>query len=194
MKKLIIIISLLISATAGFTQSTHALTATDYYFSPDTLYVQQGDTIELLNNGYHSITEVDSTDWANNTANHNGGFYVGVGAPTLSSKFTIDNEGVYYNLCFPHAAMGMKSIIIVEGTTTSVNELNSEQKIQVYPNPASNSITVENTSTVKIYNMMGQVLFAKSNLTSLEKIDISFLPKGIYNVVLEGRIQRLIVQ
>jgi plastocyanin len=194
MKKLIIIISLLISASVGITQSTHTLTATDYYFSPDTLYVQQGDTIELINIGYHSITEVDSIDWVNNTANHNGGFYVGVGAPTLSDKFTIDNEGTYYNLCFPHATMGMKSIIIVETTTTGVHQLNSEQNIQIYPNPASNSITVENTSTVKIYNMMGQVLFVRSKLNSLEQIDISFLPKGIYNVFLDGRIHLLIVQ
>ena len=194
MKKLIILIPLLISASVGFTQSIHALTATDFYFSPDTLYVQQGDTIELINSGYHSITEVDSIDWVNNTANHNGGFYVGNGAPTFSDKFTIDTEGTYYNLCFPHANMAMKSIIIVEGTTTGIHELNSEQNIQMYPNPASNSITVENTSNVKIYNMMGQVLFAKSKLNSLEQIDISFLPKGVYNVVLDGRIQILIVQ
>jgi len=146
MKKLVILISLLMSTIVGFAQNIHTLTATDHYFTPDTLYVQQGDTIQLINNGYHSITEVDSIDWVNNIANHNGGFYVGIGAPTSSTKFTINTTGTHYNLCFPHAAMGMKSIIIVEATPTSVNELNSEQNIQIYPNPASNSIAVQNTS------------------------------------------------
>jgi len=194
MKKLTVLLVVLISASAGFAQSSHTLTANDHYFTPDTLYIQQGDTIELINVGYHSITEVDSIDWVNNITNHNGGFYVGIGAPTTSTKFTIDTIGTFYNLCFPHAAMGMKSIIIVEATTTSVDEVHSEQKNQIFPNPATNFIVVQSTSSIQIYNMIGQILYTKSNLNNLEQIDISFLPKGIYNVALDRKIQKLIIR
>jgi len=93
-------------------QNTHVLTGYDNYFDPDTLYVEPGDTVEFISVGYHSATEIDSIDWENNVANHNGGFYAGFGAPTTDMKFVIDNTGTFYFICVPHAAMGMKGIII----------------------------------------------------------------------------------
>ncbi|MFK8044463.1 MAG: T9SS type A sorting domain-containing protein [Crocinitomicaceae bacterium] len=194
MKTLFTIILTTILALISHGQATHLLEATDHYFSPDTLYVQVGDTIQLVNNGYHSITEVDSIDWVNNAANYNGGFYVGFGAPTTSEKFTIDSPGTYYNLCIPHATMGMKSIIIVEAGTASIAEENSKKASLMFPNPASNSITIENSLNVKIYNMQGQLVYVKSNLILSETIDISFFPVGIYCVMLDGKQELLIVQ
>jgi plastocyanin len=194
MKKLILLNTILLLAILGFAQNTHTLHAYDMYYSPDTLYTEVGDTIELISHGYHSATEVDSVDWANNTANHNGGFYVGLGSSPFSNKFTIDASGTYYNICVPHASMGMKSIIIVESTITDIHESKFKQDISIYPNPASSSITIQNSSTVKIYSMVGELVFEKSDLNGLDEIDISLLSKGIYNVVLDGGREKLIVK
>ena len=124
MKKKLLFTLFLFVTSIGFGQNTHTLTAYDNYFDPDTLYILAGDTVNFVSLGYHSATEVDSMDWVNNVAQHNGGFYVGQGAPTNDMKFTINTIGVYYNICVPHANMGMKSIIIVGSQTTSLVEQN----------------------------------------------------------------------
>ena len=59
---LVLIYGLNISA-----QQTQIITGyDDHYFSPDTAYVNVGDTVRLVSLGYHSITEQDSIDWVNN--------------------------------------------------------------------------------------------------------------------------------
>lgn len=194
MKQLVLLGSLLLVTVLSSAQTTHTLTGTDHYFSPDTLYIEVGDSIELVNIGYHSATEVDSIDWVNNTPTHNGGFYVGFGAPTSDLTFSIDAEGTYYNICVPHAGMAMKSIIIVESIGTSINGVVAEQEGFIYPNPATNSITVQHSSTIKIYSMAGQVVFEKTGLAPAEEVGISFLTPGAYFVVLDGQQQKLIVR
>ena len=194
MKKFIILITLIYPAYIGLAQNTHTLIATDFYFSPDTLYIQAGDTIDVLIGGYHSATEVDSIDWVNNTDNHNGGFDVGFGTSTSNTKFTLDSEGTYYNICRPHAGMGMKSIIIVESTNVSVHDLNLSQDVNIYPNPASNLITIQNSSSVKIFNMEGEKILEKNNLADLEEINVSFFPKGVYFIMLDRSLQKLIIE
>ncbi len=60
-------------------QQTHIITGYDHYFSPDTAFVNVGDTVRLVSLGYHSITEQDSIDWVNNASTDNGGFWIGLG-------------------------------------------------------------------------------------------------------------------
>lgn len=194
MKNNLISSILLVLSNYTIAQSTHTLTATDHKFTPDTLYMQPGDTVELINIGYHSATEVDSIDWINNNANHNGGFYVGFGAPTSSKKFTINNTGTYYNICVPHADMAMKSIIIVESNTNSLREVSRNENIRFYPNPTNNYITVQNSKTLIIYSLTGQIVMEKQLSYLVEQIDVEFLPKGTYIVVLDEQKKTLIIQ
>jgi len=194
MKKLFLLSALLLVSVFGLAQTTHTLTANDHYFDPDTLYMQAGDTVELISIGYHGATEVDSLDWVNNTANHNGGFWAGFGSPTSSTKFTIDIAGTYYNICSPHAAMGMKSIIIVGAIPTDIDDSEPSQDLTVYPNPASHSIRIRNSSSFKIYNMEGQLVLEKDGLGNTQEVDVSSLSKGIYNLVLDGGNRKLIIR
>lgn len=193
MKKKLLFTLFLFVTSIGFGQNTHTLTAYDNYFDPDTLYILAGDTVNFVSLGYHSATEVDSMDWVNNVAQHNGGFYVGQGAPTNDMKFTINTIGVYYNICVPHANMGMKSIIIVGSQTTSLVEQNQLKNI-IYPNPASTILSIHNSASVKIYDMNGKLVLEQVSISNKEDIDISSLRKGMYTVVLDQGSQKLLIE
>lgn len=194
MKILLLLSALIMMFLAGMAQNTHTLTGYDTYFEPDTLIIQEGDTVEFFSVGYHSATEVDSVDWVNNTANHNGGFWVGFGAPTSAMKFTIDTQGTYYNICVPHAGMGMKSIIIVEPLQTGLQDQAPEPESFFFPNPAADRLSVRGTSTIRIYDLTGRLVLQRAGLSDSERIDISGLSPGMFRVVMDHGNQTLIVR
>ena len=70
-------------------------------------------------------------------------------------------------------------------TATSVLGLQqfAASEIRLYPNPASNMLTVsypQNISKIAIYNMLGQLVFAKNDDQKEIKLDISALTSGTY--------------
>jgi hypothetical protein len=71
-------------------------------------------------------------------------------------------------------------------TTTSQQEITSQNEVHLFPNPASNSITI-NTSemlgeSVKIYDVNGQLLFQQTVNSNSMSVDISALSSGLYFV------------
>jgi hypothetical protein len=79
----------------------------------------------------------------------------------------------------------------------------SSNDFSVYPNPNSGvfyaDITkIDDSFTLEIYNQIGQRLFKKINYKSQEKIDLTYLPKGIYFVQLKSdnsnTIQKIIIE
>ena len=159
-------------------QTTHILNAYDMYFDPDTLYIQVGDNVEMINHGYHSATEVDSIDWVNNTATHNGGFYVGFGAPSSVMTFKITNPGTYYNICLPHANMGMKSIIIASPIATNIEQTNNQNSNFI---TSSGFVQYNNVNSIEIRTIQGKLILQKSlsPFKSSENISDDFAA-GIY--------------
>lgn len=78
--------------------------------------------------------------------------------------------------------------------TTGADELNSiENRINIYPNPATNLLTVEgitSTDGIEIFNLNGQKLssVAPSKLNrQVVEIDIEKLPAGVYILSVSGR-------
>lgn len=72
----------------------------------------------------------------------------------------------------------LESSLVLSARSTNVTPL----KIEVYPNPATNSISVrspEKNIDFEIINMAGQSIL-KSSTSSDEKLNISHLPKGTY--------------
>tara|TARA_B100000902_G_scaffold99702_1_gene102125 strand:- start:12447 stop:14573 length:2127 start_codon:yes stop_codon:yes gene_type:complete len=72
---------------------------------------------------------------------------------------------------------------------TSTIELNGPDKVNIYPNPAKNSIYVNNlkeeNSLLKIYDITGKLVM-KQKISNNEYIDISKLTKGLYQLTFEG--------
>lgn len=194
MNSFIFTIAVLLVSLLSNAQNTHTLTGYDNYFDPDTLYITAGDTVEFVSIGYHSATEVDSLDWVNNTANHNGGFYVGFGASTSIMKFAIDLPGTYYNICVPHAAMGMKSIIIVESATAGISKEQKDKTNILYPNPATSAISFEPSSTVKIYDSSGKLVKEITTIDKISNTDITELNPGIYYLITDNFKEKFIIK
>lgn len=113
-------------------------------------------------------------------------------------------------------ASGSYTVTVVDGkdcsATTSVsincvtgiNELNPDVSFSMYPNPATSNITIETTTnkpyTIKLLNLLGEIIYSTQASVNKINIDVGILPKGIYIVQVQdtqnnvsGR-QRLVLQ
>lgn len=75
---------------------------------------------------------------------------------------------------------------VINPSTVSVNDIANENTLSIYPNPASNNITINFTSTsknnsIKIYDATGRLIKNMGNIKSGENtINISELENGLY--------------
>jgi hypothetical protein len=73
--------------------------------------------------------------------------------------------------------------------TTSIGlELNGPDRVNIYPNPASDNIYISNLiekSSIKIYDIQGKLVL-ENKISNKEYVNISILAKGIYQVKFEG--------
>ena len=72
----------------------------------------------------------------------------------------------------------------------------SNTSISVYPNPASESmsISLSNSETVVISNMMGQVVMTFQATSGISKVDISNLSSGVYFISAGSATQKFVVK
>lgn len=180
--KLLTFITLFVFSLTIQAQTTHTLTAYDHYFDPDTLYVEPGDSVELISIGYHSATQIDSLDWENNNANHNGGFYVGFGAPTNEMTFAVNNLGTHYLICVPHAGMGMKGIIIA-ANNVGINEVLTSENYHVTALENNRlNVRYSQCDEFMILDMTGKLLLSAPLPTHQEQKNMAIhsLATGVY--------------
>lgn len=73
---------------------------------------------------------------------------------------------------------------------TSVNEINKNFKIDIYPNPAKNIVSIElqhtKFSKFSVFNLLGVCVIHQSVSNQINTIDISNLSKGIYMIELSN--------
>lgn len=142
MKKLLFpSIFILNSVVALCTTST--IVNSGYTFSPDSVTITSGDSINFVLASIHNTVEVSQTTWAaNGTTPLSGGFSTPFGGGIVTpAKLT---AGTHYYVCGAHASMGMKGVIIVQGTSTGITENQLQTGISVYPNPTSDQVQFSN--------------------------------------------------
>ena len=94
--------------TCDFTSYT--ITTVGMSFSPDTIICDVGDTINFILGGYHNAVEVTDSAWvAGGNTPIAGGFSFGYGT---TGMYIPDDCHTFYYVCSPHAAYGMKGVII----------------------------------------------------------------------------------
>jgi plastocyanin len=165
-----------------FSQQSHTIVAFDFGFNPDTLYMTAGDTVVLLSQGYHSITEQDSLDWVNNMDTNNGGFWVGVGASIGDDWFVINQPGKYYFNCYPHAAMGMMKGVIYVNAPTGVESYFKSNDFEII-NVGNGMIRLKykKADRIEIYSIAGQLVFSDALQVNGSNAEISLnLTAGTY--------------
>ena len=98
------------------------------------------------------------------------------GSPTLTfGSTTIVNNG-------ETATFDM--FIAKLSNATGINEINSSSKIEIYPNPASNTLSINapQLSAIGILNIHGKQIISVTSNSNSTTIDISSLPTGVYFV------------
>jgi plastocyanin len=189
MKKIVISLLLISLETAIFC-STRTITNSGFTFNPASITINVGDDVNFVLESVHNAVEVSQTTWnANGNTPLSGGFSVTFGGGSvLPAQLTV---GTHWYVCSPHASLGMKGIIIVN-TSTGIKENQSQINISVYPNPASDFITVKanidlSSSPYSIIDQAGrQVLTGKLN-SEVTFIEISQFEKGIYLFQVAGQ-------
>ena len=102
------------------------------------------------------------------------------GVQTLNSIFFIDSV--------PGYAVGTNGTILKYTSSTGIEDNAQTETFSVYPNPATNNITIElsisDNSTASVYNLEGQMLLEQNLLATKTEMDISSLSKGVYVIKL----------
>lgn len=181
-------------------QTTVTVSSSGFTFSPATATINVGDTIKFVVGGNHTASQVTEATWnANGSAVLSGGFDFSAG--TNKVKFT--EAGTFYYVCKPHAGMGMKGKIVVNGTTGVSEKAASLANFLVYPSPVSSVGTVEFALgqsadiQLKIYNLLGGVVRHESPVrfgAGSHRLDFSVenLQHGIYLLELMAGSQRVV--
>ena len=75
------------------------------------------------------------------------------------------------------------------GVSSSFNSLgnldindNNLEELRIYPNPATSVLNIKNAenATIEIYNILGQILYTKNEISIYEQIEVSQFTSGTY--------------
>ncbi len=191
-----------------------------FFTNADTGYAVGADGIIIkTTNGGTSWTQQTSVDQSTELysvyfTDDNTGYIVGDWGLILKTTNGGDNwiqetSGILTKLnsvCFPTANTGFAagSVILKNSPGTFVEE-NSQSKISIYPNPASDNIVISNTQNttdkvlISILNFEGKLVKYNSfQNQDLIRLDVSTLAKGIYTLKVQSNdeiiIKKIVIQ
>ena len=183
-------------ATVLGAQTKHVIEASGMTFTPNSLTINQGDTVEWTNlSGTHNVNGTQATFPTNPASFGNA---VGAAPWTYSFIFTVTGNYVYQ--CDVHAP-NMAGAISVQ-PSTSVAELQEITELKIFPNPTADYFSIDAKQTIKsvsLINITGQLVKTYSETASqTNRFDVKALPKGIYFLTIElgdaKLVEKLIIQ
>lgn len=88
---------------------------------------------------------------------------------------------------------------LVRSSLLNNNDFSAVNTFVVYPNPASDELTIKSNgdviSSISIVDVVGKVLFAESDLNSeIKNIDISSFSAGIYFVNINNNLTKKVIK
>jgi plastocyanin len=183
-KRIAITLTVIFSAMVTGTCTTWTITNSGYSFTPDTITITYGDTVSFSLESIHNAVEVSQDTWdANGNTPLASGFSLPLGGGSVSTDLL--SVGTHWYVCSPHASLGMKGVIIVEGATTAIKVIQPQLNVSFYPNPVNDIVTIRSSEEVvgspySFTDLTGrQILTGKLNDESVS-IDISSFETGIY--------------
>lgn len=180
MKKVYLLFSMciLFSASAYCTQFSIATPGT--FYSPATLNVAVGDTVNIAASGLHPCVQVSQTTWNNNSNTPLGG---GFGTHTSNFQIVIAAAGTIYYVCQNHVGSGMKGQIVA--TASNVAEKIGDNAVKLLSNSIMyNEVTVLNTTGYRgemmVYDLSGKLITVQQ-ITNETRQQVSVdLNRGIF--------------
>lgn len=95
-------------------------------------------------------------------------------------RYYVTSDGVTY----------LDSVDIIVNSSLTVKEVKQDVSLSIAPNPASDQISINLTgienASVKIVDVLGNVVYKDANFMSTKKIDVSSFKNGIYFVMIES--------
>jgi plastocyanin len=184
MKALFIILVMAFS-TLAVNATTWEVTNSGMTFSPSSLSIHEGDSVNFVIASIHDALEVSQSTWdANGTTPLAGGFSVPFGGgKVFPDKLTV---GTHYYVCTAHVSFGMKGTITVT-SSSGVQSLQVSPVLHVYPNPAASTLNVQladhpSGSDFTVSDLEGRDVL-KGRLEGLQsQVDISMLRPGMYMI------------
>jgi len=170
-----------------------------FTFSPDLVNINVGDTVNFQLASIHDVVEVNEATWnANGNAPIDGGFSLPLGGGQLTGL----TAGTHFYVCGPHASLGMKGKIIVNGSSGIGENETIQKKFSIYPNPTSGKFILQFNgpdgsagswsqndpeARIQVYNILGEKVADLSDLISKSssEINLSSIPNGIYFIRLK---------
>ena len=149
--------------------------------------------ISIFNDGSHNIVKFDFPKINLLDSSHHGAcsgyvqFYI-------KSKLSLPVGTHIYNhagIFFDDNEVVMTNTVdnIIGGQTTSVSGVKTIDNVSVFPNPTKDNIVIQTTEkydTYTIINSIGQTIFHQSLNSTITTVDVTLLPAGVYQVLLQG--------
>ncbi|MEO0726265.1 MAG: sialate O-acetylesterase [Bacteroidota bacterium] len=119
------------------------------------------------------------------------------GIVTLTEDGEPLNDGDAFNCYFDYDASGNNTVDFgfFNPDITSVEEDLAENRIQVFPNPAQNELTIKGNLSqyrIELFDAVGRLHRAVNASVSTHTIDISALPNGLYTLKVIGENDEII--
>ena len=204
MKTLTLTMMMLLVGLTGYSK-TWVITSPGFTFSPATITIMHGDSVDFNIDNLHQVAEVSQATW---NANDNDPLAGGFSTPSGGGLILPGNleVGTHWYVCVPHAGQGMKGMIIVQASTAT-EDIRFPSHVSLYPNPSNGKfqLIIEDAQLVKnydlnIYDVQGRRVYTrpKSEMEVINDIDLTGFEKGLFFVKLsEGKIiysQQVIIQ
>lgn len=197
MKKSILILFIL-GFLSSISQTTHQINAGSYYYNPENLTINVGDSVIWVNDGgLHDVNgNINSINGQsfNNPASFSSPVTSVAGAIIYSYKFTLSGTYNYDCSVGSHAANGMVGTITVNNSSTGLFENNIESAL-VFDNRNSElKINHQGSGPLKgnilIHGIDGKLITSDIFFTYNNRIKINnYLKRGVYifTIVLKNK-------
>lgn len=162
MKHNVLLLLVAMTPIAGHAQTTHTVTQVGTSFSPSSITVEAGDTVQWVwTSGIHTVT--NGTGAADGSAGSLFDVPLSSGSPSFA--FTFDDPGVVPYFCRPHEGFGMTGNITVEQATDAPVAPQGDLHVRgVEPNPFNPrtslrfSLARDNVVDVDVYDVRGRIV------------------------------------
>jgi plastocyanin len=190
MKKQLLFSAIICCSQLIFGTTTTVTSTSGNTFSPNSVTINVGDTVNFQLTSIHNAVEVSQATWNANGTTALPGFSVPFGGGIVTGLAV----GVHYYVCANHASMGMKGMITVTPASgIDQNKLNIDM-VNIFPNPTNGKLTVVNqniitpNTSLHVYNALGEEVYSvhSTQLQASTKIDLSPFHTGIYFVQIQN--------
>ncbi len=178
----------LLAAPLALKATSHSINIGNFVYSPSTLYVQVGDTVNIQASDMHPCMQVSKTDWASGTTT---ALPAGWGSKNANFFVVIADTNAIYYLCANHGPDGMKGRILNGTNNLKTHSAIANSGISVFPNPASHVLNFTSSASLengewKLIDLQGKTVVQGSITASQTQIQVSDL-KGIYLLMITDK-------